>query len=85
MNFKYVGIKRTEICYSVDVLEMVVNPSLTKVKSQAYNRILLSHYEGILTLSPMFMTSFLCNKSAHGPYIAGNDHKTYDDSFCAKK
>ena len=40
MDFKYIGIKRTERCYPVEVLEMVVNPSLYNVKSQAYNRIL---------------------------------------------
>ena len=75
-----------EMCYSVEVLEMVVLPSLTKIKkNQAYNGILLSHYEIILTLSLMFMTSYLCNKSARGPNISENDLKKYDDNFCAKK
>ena len=40
MDFKFVGIKRREICYFVEVLEIVVNPSLIKIKSQAYSTIL---------------------------------------------
>ena len=89
MDFKYVGIKSTEICipcyYLVKVLEMAVNPSLTKIKSQPYNIILLSHYERILTLSLMFMTSYICKKSAHDSNISENDHKKYDENVCAKK
>ena len=39
MDFKFVGTKRTGICYLVEVLEIVVNPSLIKIKSQAYSTI----------------------------------------------
>ena len=65
---------------------MVVNPLLTKIKSQAYNRILFSHYERILTLSLMFITSYLCNKSACGTNISENFmkilySKKYDDNL----
>ena len=64
---------------------MVVNPSVSKIESQAYCRISLSLYERILTLSLMFMTSYLCNKSARGSNISKNDHKMYDNKVCAKK
>ena len=85
MDIKYVCINRTcRICYSEEVLEMLVYPSLTKIKSQAYNRILLSHYERIFTLSLMFMTSYLCNKSARGPDISENDPTKYDDNSSKK-
>ena len=33
----------------------------------------------------MFMTSYLCNRSARGRNISVNDHKKYDDNVCAKK
>ena len=33
----------------------------------------------------MFITSYLYNKCACGQNISENDHKMYDDNFCAKK
>ena len=84
IDFKFVGIKRMGICYSIEVFEMVVNHSLTRIKCQSYIRILLSHYERILKLSLMFMTSYLLNKSARSPNILDNDHKQYSDNFGRK-